>query len=367
MSAPAGATSFPIPPPPSHNPALPFSPASDRLSHMDATVLIVDDEKHTREGLRQALEDDFDVYIAADRAEAMELLKNERIDVMLTDLRLGADDGMQLIEAAVALPQAPVVIMMTAYGSVDTADTIDTADLSVVGDSTVASDQFGWASRFVGDVDGDGVDDLVSSAWLAGTNNNGKAYLFLGGTTPTSVSSAFATFGSTGTNNYAGFAVDGGDVDGDGLADVMVSAYGRSSTAGSVGLWKSTAIGGGAEIISTDASLFITGVTAGDYLGYSAAVAPDLDGDGLGDLILGAPAAGTTTTGSGSCADTDLVLAAVAQLADTVAALQAKVDAIDCAFEVADFSDLSAATTVSTPVSMLLGLVLPLSLLSWAM
>jgi two-component system response regulator AtoC len=88
---------------------------------MDATVLIVDDEKHTREGLRLALEDDFDVYIAADRAEAMEVLRNERVDVMLTDLRLGADDGMQLIEAAVAMPQAPVVIMMTAYGSVDTA------------------------------------------------------------------------------------------------------------------------------------------------------------------------------------------------------------------------------------------------------
>ena len=182
------------------------------------------------------------------------------------------------------------------YGAVSTSDTIDTADLSVVGDSTVASDQFGWASRFVGDVNGDGIDDLVSSAWLAGTNNNGKAYLFLGGTSPTSVSSAYASFGSTGTNNYAGFAVDGGDVDGDGLSDVMVSAYGRSSAAGSVAVWKSTAIGGGAEIISTDASLFITGVTAGDYLGYSAAVAPDLDGDGLGDLILGAPAAGTTTT-----------------------------------------------------------------------
>lgn len=88
---------------------------------MDATVLIVDDEKHTREGLRLSLEDDFDVYIAADRAEAMEVLKNERVDVMLTDLRLGADDGMELIEAALALPHAPVVIMMTAYGSVDTA------------------------------------------------------------------------------------------------------------------------------------------------------------------------------------------------------------------------------------------------------
>ena len=88
---------------------------------MDATVLIVDDEKHTREGLRLSLEDDFDVYIAADRAEAMEVLKNERVDVMLTDLRLGADDGMELIEAALAMGHPPVVIMMTAYGSVDTA------------------------------------------------------------------------------------------------------------------------------------------------------------------------------------------------------------------------------------------------------
>ena len=88
---------------------------------MDATVLIVDDEKHTREGLRLSLEDDFDVYIAADRSEAMEVLKNERVDVMLTDLRLGADDGMELIDAALAMGHPPVVIMMTAYGSVDTA------------------------------------------------------------------------------------------------------------------------------------------------------------------------------------------------------------------------------------------------------
>ena len=88
---------------------------------MDATVLIVDDEKHTREGLRLSLEDDFDVYIAADRAEAMEVLKNERVDVMLTDLRLGADDGMELIDAALGMGHPPVVIMMTAYGSVDTA------------------------------------------------------------------------------------------------------------------------------------------------------------------------------------------------------------------------------------------------------
>jgi two-component system, NtrC family, response regulator AtoC len=86
-----------------------------------ATVLIVDDEKHTREGLRLSLEDDYDVYIASDRAEALEVLKNEKVDVMVTDLRLGADDGMELIGQALVMPYKPVVIMMTAYGSVDTA------------------------------------------------------------------------------------------------------------------------------------------------------------------------------------------------------------------------------------------------------
>ena len=86
-----------------------------------ATVLIVDDEKHTRDGLRLSLEDDFDCYVAANAAEALEYLRHDTIDVMLTDLRLGADDGMKLLDQALALPQPPVCIMMTAYGSVDTA------------------------------------------------------------------------------------------------------------------------------------------------------------------------------------------------------------------------------------------------------
>jgi two-component system, NtrC family, response regulator AtoC len=85
------------------------------------TVLIVDDEKHTREGLRLTLEDDFDVYVASDAAEALEHLRHDEIDVMLTDLRLGADDGMKLVDEALKLPRPPVCIMMTAYGSVDTA------------------------------------------------------------------------------------------------------------------------------------------------------------------------------------------------------------------------------------------------------
>ena len=85
------------------------------------TVLIVDDEKNTREGLRLSLEDDFDVYVSANIEGANDVLQNETVDVLVTDLRLGTDDGMDLIESALSMPNSPICIMMTAYGSVDTA------------------------------------------------------------------------------------------------------------------------------------------------------------------------------------------------------------------------------------------------------
>ena len=88
---------------------------------MRPILLIVDDEKPTRDGLRMALDENFDVYVAADLTQARDVLKNENIDLLLTDLRLGAESGMDLIEEAVALPKPPVAVMMTAYGSVDTA------------------------------------------------------------------------------------------------------------------------------------------------------------------------------------------------------------------------------------------------------
>ncbi|TAG08320.1 MAG: sigma-54-dependent Fis family transcriptional regulator [Verrucomicrobia bacterium] len=85
------------------------------------TLLIVEDERATRDGLRSALEDDFEVYTATNQAEAIAILKSETIQLMLTDLRLGGDSGMDLLDQAMALAQPPIAVMMTAYGSVDTA------------------------------------------------------------------------------------------------------------------------------------------------------------------------------------------------------------------------------------------------------
>ena len=88
---------------------------------VNPTILIVDDEKHTRDGLRASLEDSFEVYVSPDIGGALGVLERENVDLVLTDLRLGGEDGMTLVEKILALPHPPIVIMMTAYGSVDAA------------------------------------------------------------------------------------------------------------------------------------------------------------------------------------------------------------------------------------------------------
>src|ERR1043166_653917 len=92
-----------------------------RAGMIKPTLLIVDDEKPTRDGLRAALEDRYDVYLAEGSAAAMELLEKEHFDVLLTDLRLPSEDGMKLIARAKSLSHPPVCILMTAYGSEEVA------------------------------------------------------------------------------------------------------------------------------------------------------------------------------------------------------------------------------------------------------
>jgi DNA-binding NtrC family response regulator len=81
------------------------------------TVLIVDDEKPTREGLRAALEDRYDVYLAEDGESALRLLEENTFNVLLTDLRMPGLGGLDLIKRAKSLSKAPICILMTAYGS----------------------------------------------------------------------------------------------------------------------------------------------------------------------------------------------------------------------------------------------------------
>lgn len=85
------------------------------------TLLIVDDEKHTREGLRAAFEETYEVFVARDAAEAARLMQDVPPDAVVTDLRMAGEDGMSVLDRALRLPGRPVCVMMTAYGDIDTA------------------------------------------------------------------------------------------------------------------------------------------------------------------------------------------------------------------------------------------------------
>lgn len=87
-----------------------------------ATVLIVDDEKNTREGLRQFLESlDYDVLTAENGAEGWKIYQEEKPDIVLADKRMPELDGIGFLEKIKADDPQAVVILLTAYGSVEDA------------------------------------------------------------------------------------------------------------------------------------------------------------------------------------------------------------------------------------------------------
>jgi two-component system response regulator AtoC len=91
-----------------------MTPVNDNLP----TLLVVEDEKNTRDGLRRYFEGKFDIYLAPDVATAMNVLETEPVDVLLTDLRLtGGTEGLDMLSRAQSIPRPPVTILMTAYGS----------------------------------------------------------------------------------------------------------------------------------------------------------------------------------------------------------------------------------------------------------
>ena len=95
--------------------------AAGFIAGMVPSVLIVDDEKHTREGLQQALQENYDVTVASNADEAFNLMDAQEFEVIVTDLRMPGKSGLKVIDKALALPNRPAVIMMTAYGSIDSA------------------------------------------------------------------------------------------------------------------------------------------------------------------------------------------------------------------------------------------------------
>ena len=159
-------------------------------------------------------------------------------------------------------------------------------------------DSSGRSVSGAGDVNGDGFADLLIGAFKANVSA-GHSYVVFGKTGSTSVS--LASLGTAGfridgidTNDSSGESVSGaGDVNGDGLADIIVGAS-RAEPNGIVNAGESYVIFGktGSAAVSLAAlgagGFRITGADSGDQSGKSVAGAGDVNGDGFADLIVGA-------------------------------------------------------------------------------
>ncbi len=142
-----------------------------------------------------------------------------------------------------------------------------------------------------GDVDLDGYPDILVGAPEV-SNARGRTYLILG---PVSgdmdLGSADTIIESSTSNDRSGIAVDGGlDANGDGYADILIGGYGVDDGAGGAGatfLFEGPVASGLIALSSADAQL--NGELNGDNSGWDVASAGDVNGDGYGDIVIGAP------------------------------------------------------------------------------
>ncbi len=89
---------------------------------MKPNILIVEDEELMRSILRQLLEgEDYQVFTADSAENALAIFSTNEIAVTLTDIKMSGMDGIELLDQIKAIDDEAIVIIMTAYSSVDSA------------------------------------------------------------------------------------------------------------------------------------------------------------------------------------------------------------------------------------------------------
>ena len=159
------------------------------------------------------------------------------------------------------------------------------ADVIINGEA--ASDNFGYSISAAGDVNGDGYDDIIVGAPYhdIGANDMGRAYVYLGGD-PMNTTQVIVLNGVFVSDHFGHSVSYAGDVNGDGYSDVIVGAIWNDAGGSNAG--RAYIYLGGASMNNT-VDVVLTGAEVNDEFGYSVSDAGDANGDGYGDVIVGAP------------------------------------------------------------------------------
>jgi hypothetical protein len=156
--------------------------------------------------------------------------------------------------------------------------------------------QFGSAVAGAGDVNGDGFSDVLIGApsFSDGENEEGAVFVWLGsktglGSNGDPDNADWSAQGGQGGAYFGGAVAGAGDVNGDGYADVLIGAPGFSdgeneTDEGAAFVWLGSATGLGS---ASDWS--VEGDQVGAKFGHAAGTAGDVNGDGLSDVLVGAP------------------------------------------------------------------------------
>ncbi len=184
---------------------------------------------------------------------------------------------------------AAYLVLGPSSGTVDMAD----ADLTLLGEDTL--DEAGTEVSRLGDWDGDGVDELLlkSGYNCEGRENGGAVYLVLGPASGT-LSLADADLkllarGGIGPTEKSALA-SAGDVDGDGLPEMLVGALGETSADGEEVAGQAYLVQGGtAGVAALSASMAtLSGEDTYNQAGGSVSSSGDVNEDGLADILVGA-------------------------------------------------------------------------------
>ncbi|MFN0243774.1 MAG: integrin alpha [Planctomycetota bacterium] len=155
-------------------------------------------------------------------------------------------------------------------------------------ESNQAGGEFGKGVTTAGEVNGDGYSDVIVGApsFDNGQSNEGRAFVYLGSASGLATSPAWTAESNQSSANFGTSVAPAGDVNDDGFGDVIVGSPGSSNGQGSEG--RAFVYLGSAAGLGTSAAWTAESNQSSAQLGFSVSTAGDVNGDGYGDVIVGA-------------------------------------------------------------------------------